>query len=122
VNVGVMRLWQERDHLACDVGGREPGFERFVNPTPEAFRDWATKAAISCGRQLKPAASQSRRRLLFLADADSLEGPRIVVVERGGPEGDGGPVGGHGRLGALPPRAGRTAAPVSPPPALLRTL
>ncbi|MFD7376674.1 Gfo/Idh/MocA family protein [Streptomyces mirabilis] len=27
---------------------------------PEAFRDWATKAAISCGRQLKPAASQPR--------------------------------------------------------------
>jgi hypothetical protein len=41
-------------------------------------------------------------RLLFLADADSLQGPQIVVVERGGLDGDGGPAGGHGRLGALP--------------------
>jgi hypothetical protein len=32
-----MWLWQERDHLAFDVGGREPGFERFVNPAQFAL-------------------------------------------------------------------------------------
>jgi hypothetical protein len=34
-------------------------------------------------------------RLLFLADADSLQGSQSVVVERGGLDGDGGPAGGH---------------------------
>ncbi|WP_217552827.1 hypothetical protein [Streptomyces sp. GbtcB6] len=37
LNVGVMWLWQDRDHLAFDVGGREPGFERFVNPAQFAL-------------------------------------------------------------------------------------
>lgn len=37
-----------------------------------------------------------------LADADSLQGPQIVVGERGGLDGDGGPTGGHGRFGASP--------------------
>ncbi|MHA6762240.1 hypothetical protein [Streptacidiphilus sp. PAMC 29251] len=37
LNVGVMWLWQDRDHLAFDFGGREPGFERFVNPTQFAL-------------------------------------------------------------------------------------
>jgi hypothetical protein len=37
LNVGVMWLWQNRDHLAFDVGDREPGFERFVNPTQFAL-------------------------------------------------------------------------------------
>ncbi|MFE5894942.1 hypothetical protein ACFQ6E_39320 [Streptomyces sp. NPDC056462] len=32
-----MWLWQDRDHLAFDAGGREPGFERFVNPTQFAL-------------------------------------------------------------------------------------
>lgn len=41
-------------------------------------------------------------RLLFLADADPLHGPQIVVVERGGLDSDGGPAGGHRRLGACP--------------------
>ncbi|WP_190169427.1 hypothetical protein [Streptomyces mirabilis] len=33
----MMWLWQERDHLAFDVGGCEPGFERFVNPAQFAL-------------------------------------------------------------------------------------
>ncbi|NUK35335.1 hypothetical protein HRW23_34790 [Streptomyces lunaelactis] len=37
LNVGVMWLWQDRDQLAFDVGGREPGFERFVNPAQFAL-------------------------------------------------------------------------------------
>ncbi|MFF8413885.1 hypothetical protein [Streptomyces omiyaensis] len=37
LNVGVMWLWQDRDHLSFDAGGREPGFERFVNPAQFAL-------------------------------------------------------------------------------------
>lgn len=37
LNVGMMWLWQDKDHLAFDVGGREPGVERVVTPTQFAL-------------------------------------------------------------------------------------
>ncbi|WP_159394512.1 hypothetical protein [Streptomyces sp. NRRL S-495] len=60
LNVGVMWLWQDRNHLAFDVGGREPGFERFVNPTQFAHD------AQSLARRAADLALENRARFIDL--------------------------------------------------------
>ncbi|MFD3516039.1 hypothetical protein [Streptomyces sp. NPDC058657] len=73
LNVGVMWLWQARDHLAYDVGGREPGFERFVNPTQFAHD------AQTLARRAADLARENRARFADLpstADFLTLRKPR----------------------------------------------
>ena len=60
LNVGVMWLWQDRGQLAFDVGSREPGFERFVNPAQ------FTLDAQSLARRAAGLALEYRARFLDL--------------------------------------------------------
>lgn len=73
LNVGVMWLWQDRDHLAFDVGGREPGFERFVNATQFALD------AQNLARRAADLARENRDRFIDLpstADFLNAQKPR----------------------------------------------
>ncbi|MEU8472771.1 hypothetical protein AB0F30_33660 [Streptomyces sp. NPDC029006] len=60
LNVGVMWLWDDRDHLAFHVGGREHGHEQFVNP------DQFTIAAHDLAREAADLVTANRARFVDL--------------------------------------------------------
>lgn len=84
-------------NLTSPPGNRTP-WQRTPKPSGTGRRKPPSPAGGSSSRPRRsrgsPAAVPRGCRL--------LQGPRIVVVERGGPEGDGGSVGGHGRFGGSP--------------------